>query len=437
MANGKVQWVCSTENKAWQRMEGAEAARAGRSANLRLSGLRHQNWIGWGGCFNELGWQVLQTLPAGKRDGIIADLFDPRQGCRFNFCRMPIGASDYASEWYSLNETAGDYAMKRFSIERDRGCLIPYIKAAKRHRPDLKLFASPWSPPTWMKHPRAYNYGTLVWEKKNLQAYALYLAKFVQAYGREGITIDQVHVQNEPVADQKFPSCLWTGEQLREFIRDYMGPLFRREKLGTEIWLGTINSDDYNGYANTVLSDPKAKALVAGVAYQWAGKHAIQRTLKAWPDVPLMQSENECGDGRNTWDYAKYICGLFQHYIVNGVRAYAYWNMVLAPEGRSTWGWQQNSMVVVNPANGKVTYTPEFYVMKHHSNFIAPGAVRLGLAGPWAANAVCFANPDGRLAMVIANPFGEARAMSFQHGNGTIVAELPARSFSTFAVAMA
>jgi glucosylceramidase len=93
-------------------------------------------------------------------------------------------------------------------------------------------------------------------------------------------------------------------------------------------------------------------------------------------------------------------------------------------------------MVVVEPDSGKVTYTPEFYVMKHHSHFIAPGAARLGLTGPWAANAVCFANPDGKLAMVINNPFAEARKLTFQHGNGAVAAELPARSFNTFTVAL-
>ena len=433
MPGKKANWICSTAAKPWQKMSGMETNHA--AANLRLSGLRHQTWQGWGGCFNEIGWQVLQNLPVAKRQSILAALFDPRSGCRFNFCRLPIGASDYAQEWHSCNETPGDYAMKHFSIARDKRQLIPYIKAALQYQPAMKLFASPWSPPTWMKFPAAYNYGTLVWEKKNLQAYALYLRKFVEAYAQEGITINQVHVQNEPVADQKFPSCLWTGAQLRDFIRDYMGPEFKKSGCKAEIWLGTINSENYNEFANTVLSDPKARQIVGGVAYQWAGKWALHRTLKAYPDKPLIQSENECGDGRNTWDYAHYICELFQHYLIHDVRAYVYWNMVLPPEGKSTWGWRQNSMGVVDPASGRITYTPEFYVMKHHSHFISPGAVRLGLTGQWAGNAVCFANPDDSLALVIANPFQEARAMTFHGANGSITANLPARSFNTFTMA--
>lgn len=139
-------------------------------------------------------------------------LFHPEGEHRFTICRLPIGASDYAEQWYSHNEVDGDVAMDHFSIERDFKYLIPYIKEALRYNPDLRLFASPWSPPTWMKFPKAYNYGTLRWEKEILEAYALYFVKFVEAYREAGITIHQVHVQNEVIADQKFPSCMWTGE---------------------------------------------------------------------------------------------------------------------------------------------------------------------------------------------------------------------------------
>ena len=120
--------------------------------------------------------------------------------------------------------------------------------------------------------------------------------------------------------------------------------------------------------------------------------------------------------------------------MIHGVRAYVYWNMVLPPLGKSTWGWKQNSMVVVDPETKKVSYTPEFYVMKHHSHFIDPGAHRLGLTGQWAGNAVCFGNPNGTLALVIANPFQNDRKMAFAHAEGVITAKLPARSFNTFTI---
>lgn len=331
-----------------------------------------QAWEGFGGCFNELGWVALDRVPRSSRASVMRDIFGTGVGCGFTRCRMPIGASDYACSWYSLNDCDGDFAMRRFSVARDRECLFKYIKAALAVQPAMKVFASPWSPPTWLKRPAVYNHGTLVWEPRYLKAYALYFVNFAKACEAEGIPLDQLHVQNEPVADQKFPSCLWTGAQMRDFIRDYLAPALRTAGVDCEVWLGTLNTDDYHGFPNTVLSDPAARRAVSGVGFQWAGKGAIQRTHQSWPDVRLMQTENECGDGTNTWTYAQYVFDLAQHYIANGANAYVYWNMVLANGGKSTWGWPQNSMVSVDLKSGAVTRNPEFYVMKHLSAFVRP-----------------------------------------------------------------
>ncbi len=199
-----VRWIATTPATPWVEQPLPAAAPAG--ATLRLSGTDHQTWEGFGGCFNELGWIALAGLDDTARRRVLGLLFDPADGCRFTFCRMPIGANDYAAAWYSLDETPDDFALTDFSLDRDRGCLIPYIKAAMAWQPALTLFASPWSPPTWFKFPRAYNYGTMIWQPDYLDAYARYFLKFVQAYRAEGINVTQVHVQNEPVADQKFPS---------------------------------------------------------------------------------------------------------------------------------------------------------------------------------------------------------------------------------------
>ncbi len=434
-------WYSSTEALPWSRKSPGGAEKA--ESVLTVGSERKQTMDGFGGCFNELGFIALGHLPEAERAQVLHDLFHPEGEQRFSICRLPIGASDYASQWYSLNETDGDLAMEHFSIERDKQYLIPYIKEALALNPELKLFASPWSPPTWMKSPKAYNYGTLRWEKEILEAYALYFVKFVQAYREEGITIHQIHVQNEVVADQKFPSCVWTGEQLREFIRDYLGPAFARQGLDTEIWLGTINAaepwdewmkkkaQDHDAYAHTVLSDPEAYKYITGVGYQWAGKYTIQRTVSSYPELKYMQTENECGDGENTWFYAKYVFNLYQHYLANGVNAYIYWNMALEPKGRSTWGWEQNAMITIDPAEPKAIRNPEYYVMKHYSHFVPPSSQRLSLKGPWTGNATAFATPAGDTVIVIANPFKEARTIAIACGAEQVSFTLEAESFNT------
>jgi len=425
-------WISSDAKKRWVKKAPASASCAGGGeADIALSGGRHQTIDGIGGCFNELGAIALAAMRPPARKHLLDELFTPGLGCSFNYCRLPIGSSDFGAQWYSHNEHDGDYAMKHFSIDRDRSILLPYVKEAVRRCPDMRLFASPWSPPTWLKFPKAYNYGKIRWEKRVLDAYALYFLKFVEAYRREGVTIRAIHHQNEPVADQKFPSCLWSGREMRDFIRDHLGPLFAKRSPETEIWLGTLNVDDYDQYVLGVLTDPKALAYIRGVGLQWWGKAIIQRVTAAWPEMKLIQSENECGDGQNTWDYALYIYNLLQHYFSNGVVAYVYWNMILQDGGESTWGWRQNSMVCVNLKTGKATLNPEFHIMRHFSHFVKPGAVRLGLAGHWCANAVGFENPDGSTVVVLANPLWEKKTVTVSLPGGRWEFSLPPRSVHT------
>ncbi|MDO7907984.1 glycoside hydrolase family 30 protein [Paenibacillus sp. JX-17] len=443
MMNPAIQHYSTTPGRSWHEL--AHKVTSER-ANLSFTGQEFQIVEGFGGCFNELGYIALQHLSEEQRQEIFYALFHPEGEHRFSICRLPIGASDYAESWYSHNEVDGDLEMEHFSIERDFKYLIPYIKEALAYNPNLKLFASPWSPPTWMKFPKAYNSGTLRWEKGILEAYALYFVKFVQAYQEAGITIHQVHVQNEVIADQKFPSCVWTGEQLREFISDYLGPAFEQHGLDTEIWLGTINapdpweelikkkSTDFDNYAAVVLSDPEAYKYIKGVGYQWAGKNAIQRTAASYPELRYMQTENECGDGLNSWDYARYVYNLYQHYFTNGVNAYIYWNMILEPKGRSTWGWEQNSMITVEPEHKNTVYNPEFYVMKHFARYVVPGARRIGLQGPWNGKSSAFCNPDGSIVIVVNNPFKDMRHLNLSYQNQTLQFELKEESFNTIVI---
>lgn len=411
---------------------------------LELNGESYQTIDGFGGCFNELGYIALKKIPNDKKEEVLRNLFDPEE-CNFTYCRLPIGANDYSESWYSLNETKGDYEMKNFSIERDKECLIPYIKEAEKYSGELNLFASPWSPPTWMKFPEVYNFGTLIWEEKNLKAYALYFKKFIEEYQKEGIKINQVHIQNEPIADQKFPSCVWSGKQLRDFIKEYIGPLFEENKLDTEIWLGTLNSpyDDYgdenwqfgqyNNFANTVLSDKDAKRYIKGVGYQWGGKHALLQTRIAYPEMKLIQTENECGEGKNSWEYAEYVFNLMWTYFINGVSAYTYWNMALEEEGVSTWGWKQNSLITVTKDND-VKYNPEYYLMRHFSKYIKQGATMKGLKGDFAGNALAFENPDGSVVLELLNPFDELQEVTFSVNGEDYSFNIQPHSFNTLVV---
>lgn len=424
-------WVATTPVRQWQVQRRALVTRSTRNIHLRLGTSVDQTWRGFGGCFNEMGWMALSALRGVDRNRVMDSLFEPRNGCGFNFCRVPIGASDYSAGWYSLNDTAGDLSMRAFSVERDRKCLIPFIRMALQRRPRMKLFASPWSPPQWMKEPTEYHGGHLDWRPQILEAYALYLARFLQAYQKEGIKINQLHVQNEPVTGGDFPSCLWSGGQMRDFIRGYLAPMLVRQRIKTELWLGTLNTDDYNSYPLNILTDPMVRKYISGVSFQGAGKAIVQKAHVSWPDMPLVQAASEGGDGKNSWEHARHVFGLLQHYISGGACAYAYGNMVLPQDGMSTWGHSRNSMVSVDMERKTFRLNPEYYVMKHFSHFIETYSMRLNLSGEWSGNAVLFSNDDDTRTLVIQNPFQSARRIVIAEGRRMMTLNLQSESVNT------
>jgi glucosylceramidase len=427
-----TEWMASTDATRWQQRTPPSADPCdGEPVDLEvLDGARAQSIDGFGGCFNELGWNALAVLDAAGRDDVLRNLFDPTDGCGFTLARMPIGASDYATSWYSLDDTPGDYPMTRFNIDRDKTNLIAYVRAAMKWSPGLRVWGSAWSPPAWMKSSGVYNGGHIEQDARTLEAYALYLAKYVAAYRAEGVDVYAVHVQNEPFSSQIFPSCVWDGYQMRDFVRDRLGPRFARDALGAEIWLGTINNGDYQNAAGIVLSDAAASAFITGVGYQWDGKGAILATHQKHPDKKLMQTETECGDGSNDWAYAEYTWSLFKLYLRAFANAYMQWNMVLDETGKSTWDWRQSAMISVDRATHAVSYNPQFFLVKHISHYVRPAAYRLETKGVFD-DALAFVNADGARVVVLFNPERAVRAIRIKVGSALVRLTLDPRSFNT------
>jgi len=393
---------------------------------------------GFGGCFNERGWESLDALPEATREQVLRDLFaTDGDGCRFTLARTPIGASDYAMDWYSLADTPEDYELKDFSIQRDRKLLIPFIKAAQSHNPDLKIWASPWCPPTWMKINGRYDHkgGVEVChirqEAKVLEAYAHYFGLYIRAYAKEGIPVYAIHVQNEPASGQVFPSCEWSGEELLNFLKHYLIPYFDQEKIDAELWLGTINHGDVRAYAGKVLADAAVRARLTGIGYQWDGKHAIGDAAELYPDMKLMQTESECGNGSNDKAAGMYTFSLLAHYLKRGANSYIYWNMVLDKGGYSTWSWQQNALITVERKNRDVTYNFEYHVIRHFSRFVQVGARRLLTQGK-DEHSVVFLNPDSSLVVVAQNPRYTPVLLKVRVGNKMFSISLPPETLHTF-----
>jgi len=411
-----MKWVSSTEHKRWTERK---VYTDQKGEEILIGGQKGKPLYGFGVCFSELGLKAIAGLSEEQQKEIYDDLFG-KDSMNFSFCRMPIGANDFAESWYSYNETENDYEMEHFSIERDKKYIIPAIKKAQERNEDLQIFGSPWSPPTWMKFPKVYNYGKFVMTEENLKAYALYFKKYLEAYKAEGIKVSQIHVQNEIFADQKFPSCVWTGEDLTRFIADYLLDEIGEE---AEVWFGTINGPEdchlltsrNNQFLNLLMQNEKCRERIGGASYQWAGKFGIVQASEDYPELNTINSEWECGDGKNTWTYAMYGFEMFRHYFAYGAKACVYWNIALDETARSTWGWLQNSLMTV--ADQEVVYNPDYYMVKHFAKYVKPGAVMLQTKSSFNTNTAIFENPDGEKVAIIMNPFDFEKIVTIEGKN--------------------
>ena len=419
-----MKWMISTEKNRWYEFE-SESVCGGEV--LEIEGAVGKPLYGFGCCISELGVKAIGTLAKEAQDEIFDALFDEKE-CGFRFCRLSIGANDFAEKWYSYNECEGDYAMEHFSIDRDRKYILPAIREAQKRSPTLRFFASPWSPPTWMKYPAVYNYGRFVESEENLRAYALYFKKYLEAYRAQGVNVTQIHVQNEIHADQKFPSCVWSGEALANFIVNYLSPAIGED---VQIWFGTINGPEkstetrHRQYLGRAMQVDGFREAISGVSYQWAGKFGITQAAEDYPALDTINSEMECGDGTNTWEYAMYAYEMMHHYFKYGARACVYWNMALPEDSVSTWGWKQNALVCVK--DGAYEFSPEFYLIKHFSHYVKEGAVMLSTRGGMSSCATVFRNPDGSRVAIVMNPYDFERRLTIE-GRGYA---LPPRSFNT------
>lgn len=431
----EVHWQVTTETESWKDMGTITAEDYEENMEVSITvdqsiGYQTLDAYAWGGCFNERGWLAMENLSDEEKTEILQALFG-EDGLKLNVGRTPVAASDYAIEPYSYDETEDDYNMEDFSIEQDKQYLLPYIKAAMEIKSNLKVWGSPWTPPSWMKTSNSLIGGSIEFTEENLQAYALYFAKYIQAYEQEGVDVYMIMPQNEPTMNTAYASCLWTGEQLNTFIRDYLAPTLTQQGLDTQIWLGTFTDSD-STRVDPALNDEATLSLIKGIAFQWWGKQKALAVYRQNTGLLLMQSETMCGDGKNDWSYAEDQFDLMKGYFESGVNAYMLWNMVLDERGVNTAGtWYQNAPITVNSTTNEISYNPQYYMFKHFSYYIDPEARRIKTEGEFT-DCIAFQNENGDNVLVVKNESPSETEIRVNFNGKVITAVLPARSFSTF-----
>lgn len=387
-----------------------------------------QKMEGFGGAFTEASAINFYKMSASKREEILKAYFDRDEGIGYNLCRTTINSSDFGISSYSYDEVYNDFALKHFSIERDKSAMIPLIKeavAASGNR--MRLFASPWSPPAWMK-----SNGTMVrggsLKDDCREVWARFFAKYIKVYKEEGINIWGVTIQNEPEAVQEWDSCIYSHTGERDFIKYHLGPVLEEEGLADiKIMIWDHNKDHVYDRAKVVLSDHEAEKYVWGIAFHWYSGEQFENlalTHDHFPDKVLIASEACIAKNQySPWEigekYAHYISGDINNWAAGWVD----WNLLLNEEGGPRYvSVPCESPVVADAVDDTVHYLSSYYYIGHFSKYVRTGSYRIGVSSDTSyLETNAFKNPDGEIVVVVLNR--SEKDIRFRLSDGTNKAE--------------
>lgn len=398
----------------------------------------YQRMVGFGASITDAAAYVIQrTMSATQRDALLAELFGP-QGNRFNFVRIPLGASDFSQTQYSYDDMpAGqtDPTLAAFSIAPARQDVLPTARAALALNPELTVMATPWSPPGWMKTTGSLIQGTL--KTEHYDAFARYLTKTVQAFAAEGVAVDYLSLQNEPDYEPTdYPGMRLSPQQRISLVGDYVGPALRAAGLPTQL-LELDHNWDLAAQATTVLADTKAAGYIGGVAWHcYRGDVSAQSTVHdAFPGFGSFFTE--CTGFEGAPGFGNTLAYNMRTLMIGATRNWAQgvllFNVALDQNhGPHTGGCTDcRGVVTVDSTTGAVTRNAEFYALGHLSRFVQKGARRIASTSAGAVLSVAFANPDGTTVLLVFNDSSAASNVSVNAAAGNFSLALPAQSAAT------
>src|SRR5215510_8335757 len=403
-------------------------------------GRTFQTIVGIGGAITDASAETFAKLPAAKQFEILKGYFDANNGIGYTLARTNIHSCDFSSSSYTYIEE-GDKELKSFSVDHDKRFRIPLIKKALSVAGGkLAIFASPWSPPAFMKDNNSMLHGGKL-KPEFYQAWADYYVRFIKAYQQEGVPIWGLTIQNEPMATQTWESCIYTAEEERDFLKKHLGPALQRAGLNDKkIIAWDHNRDLVYQRASTLLSDPEAARFVWGIGFHWYEPWSggepmfdnVRLVRDTFPDKHLIFTEG-CVDSFDAtrigeWKFGEQYARSMINDFNNGTVGWTDWNVLLDEQGGPNH--VQNfcfAPVHANTKTGELTYLSSYYYIGHFSKFIQPGAKRIA-SSPSRSQllSTAFLNPDGKVTTVVMNPTDkEASYWLWVSGNAAEVKSLP------------
>lgn len=393
---------------------------------------RFQTMLGFGCAYTDASCFLLSTMPGDARQQFLKETFSPG-AMNLNVGRTTIGASDYSRDLYNYDDVADDLTMQHFSVAHDETYILPMLREMRQLNPDLFLLSTPWSPPGWMKTYGSMRGGWMTY--KYLAPYALYISRFLEAYRAAGVPIDAVTSQNELETDQggSMPATYWPPEIESDFIRDHLGPLFRKRGEKAQIWLLDHNYDLWKR-VRWQMEDPGLRKYVAGVA--WHGylgtPDMMSRLHDTEPQLPFYWTEGgpDVTDPQYSYDWTRWGT-VFSAAIGNWCRCLITWNLMLDPQGKPNIGPFSCGGLVTLKSDGSLGYSGQYWTLRHFSQHVRRGAVRIASHSDASElTHISFVNPDGTHVIVLTNT-GEERVVPVVHEGTAADIHLDKRSVTT------
>ncbi len=410
---------------------------------------KFQTLVGIGGAITDASAETFAKLSKEKQKEIIQKYYDQKNGIGYSLARTNIHSCDFSSGSYTYVDE-NDAALKSFSVAHDKQFRIPMIKQAiAQAGGKLTLYASPWSPPSWMKdNNNMLKGGKLL--PKYYQSWANYYVKFIKAYEAEGIPVWGLTVQNEPMAIQTWESCIYTAEEERDFVKKYLGPTLQKSGMASKKLIAwDHNRDLLYQRASTILSDPEAAKYIWGIGFHWYESWTgggniydnVRRVYESFPGKNLVFTEG-CAESFkfadiNNWKWGERYGTSMINDFNNGTVAWTDWNILLDETGGPNHvGNFCFAPVHADTRTGDLHYLSSYYYIGHFSKFIRPGAKRIvSSASRGQFLTTAFVNPDGKIAVVVMNASNDqipyrlwiagqaAEIVSLPHSIQTLVVE--------------
>ena len=379
----------------------------------------------------------INAMDLPERMKLLNELFgNDENSIGISYLRISIGASDLSDKVFSYNDLpAGetDPELKKFSLQPEKKDLIPVLKEILAINNDIRILGSPWSPPVWMKTNGKSKGGSL--KPEFYDAYALYFLKYIQGMKAEGIRIDAITIQNEPLHPGNNPSMYMPAEEQALFIKKSLGPAFREAGIDTKIIIYDHNPNRID-YPIKVLNDPEARRYVDGTAFHMyeGSVDSISEVKKAHPDKNLYFTEQWVGapgDFPNDlrWHVRTLIIGAVRNWCKNVIE----WNLAADPQqDPHTKGGCHDCLGAVTIDGNSVSRNPAYYIIAHASKFVKPGSVRINSTISEGLPNVAFKRPDGKVVMIVLNDSDKEKIFYIKNQGKITRATIKSGSVATF-----